>query len=338
MSNAQQKGAQPPTFPPEPPRKPGFGRRPASALKKLQGRDLLLLSARDLLQAAADENVLLVALVAPAQAAIAGFVRAARDAQAPLLLARPSGAADERGPEEARDDGAFVEAALREADAAHFEGPIALLKEPPRAGSAVPEQERVHREMEAGFTGLAVVARVDDAAAARDAALVAAQVCQRELGLEVVPLGGSAEVGAEVARQLKARGSRPSAIRLTGQEREARAVTAELGPVHVTTATETAPLELLGLGVRMLVASGPFLRALERAAPRAVLDELLAWADQKGATLEQAAARHQRLLRNLPEDVQDRLEALCSFEAVELFERAGAAGTAARLAARVALY
>jgi hypothetical protein len=69
-----------------------------------------------------------------------------------------------------------------------------------------------------------------------------------------------------------------------------------------------------------------------------VLDELQAWADQRGATLEQAAARHQRLLRNLPEGVQHRLEALCSFEAVELFERAGAAGTAARLEARVALY
>src|SRR6202022_120218 len=205
-----------------------------------------------------------------------------------------------------------------------FDGPFAWPKEPRRAGSAVREQERVHREMEAGFTGLAVIARVDDAAAARDAALVAAQVCQRELGLEVVPLGGSAEVGAEVARQLKARGSRPSAIRLTGQEREARAVTAELGPVHVPTAAETAPLELLGLGVRMLVASGPFLRALDGAAAPVVRAELQAWADQKGATRGQAAARHQRLLRNLPEDVQDRLEALCSFEAVELFERAGA--------------
>ena len=65
-----------------------------------------MLSMRDLLAAAAREDLMLVALAAPAPAAIAGFARAARDASAPLLLARPSGAADEKGPQEARDDAA----------------------------------------------------------------------------------------------------------------------------------------------------------------------------------------------------------------------------------------
>src|SRR3982751_3861180 len=79
-----------------------WSRRPATAVSRLSGRSLLVLSARDLLGAAREDSSLLVALVAPVPAAIAGFVRAARDARAPLLLARPSGAADEVGPEEAR--------------------------------------------------------------------------------------------------------------------------------------------------------------------------------------------------------------------------------------------
>lgn len=312
-----------------------WARRPATAVARLRGRRVLLLSGRDLLRAAAEERVLLVALVAPAAAAVAGFARAARDAGAPLLLLRPSGAADEPGPEEARDDAAFVESALRETAALDFPGPVALFKDPPRAGSAVPERERVQRELEAGFTSVAVTAQVDDAAAARDAALISSQVCQREIGLELVPLGGSLPIAAEVAQQLMARGSIPSAIRLTGHEDEARAVVAQLGPVNISTATETAPETLLDQGVQLLIAAGPFVRALHKAAPRAVLEELQAWADERGATLEQSAARHQRLLRDLPRAAQDRLEALCCFEAAELFGRAGVAGSGERLVVRV---
>ncbi|TMB02298.1 MAG: hypothetical protein E6J64_17405 [Deltaproteobacteria bacterium] len=53
-----------------------------------------------------------------------------------------------------------------------------------------------------------------DLPAARDAALVASHVCQLELGLEIVPLGGSSEIAAELVRQLKSRGAPPSALRL----------------------------------------------------------------------------------------------------------------------------
>ena len=81
-----------------------WSRRPAKAIARPGARELLVLSVRDLLAAAAREDLLLVALAAPAPAAIAGFVRAARDAEAPLLLVRPSGAAEEKGPQEARDD------------------------------------------------------------------------------------------------------------------------------------------------------------------------------------------------------------------------------------------
>jgi hypothetical protein len=87
--------------------------------------------------------------------------------------------------------------------------------------------------------------------------------------------------------------------------------------------------------VRQLVASGPFLRALQQAAPPDVLGCLQGWADERGATLEQAAARHQRLLRDLPEPVQAKLEALCCFEAEELFARAGVEGSADAVAERV---
>ena len=301
-------------------------------MSRLAGRQLLLLSARDLLAAAAHEGLLLVALVAPAPAAIAGFVRAARDAGAPLVLARPSGASEEKGPEEARDDAAFVEAVLRTAAELRFTGPIALLKEPPRAGSAVSEDERVHREIDAGFTGVALAAGAE-AADARDAALAATVVCQFELGLEVVSLGGSAQAAAELARQLKSRGAPPSALRLTGHDEDAATIARELPFVAISSAQEAPVPE----GVRQVVAAGPFLRALSRAAPPDTLDALLSWADEKGASLEQAAARHQKLLRDLPAPVQDRLEALCSFEAAELYLRLGARGTGRRLAERVGL-
>ena len=78
------------------------------------------------------------------------------------------------------------------------------------------------------------------------------------------------------------------------------------------------------------------MRALRKAAPAEVWGELQTWADEKGATLEQSAARHQRLLRDLPGEAQDRLEALCCFEALELYRKADAAGTSARLIAAIA--
>jgi len=310
-----------------------WARRPSNAMSRLGGRRLLLLSSRDLLAAAALEETLLVALVAPGPAAMLGFARAARDVAAPLLLARPSGSADEKGPEEARDDAAFVESAIQAADEVHFFGPMAFLKEPPRKGSAVPERERILREIETGFTGVAVTARPDTAASARDAALVAAQVCQRELGLEIVPLGGSPELGLELVRQLASRGAPPSALRVSDEEGVQAA--ARAAGIALSTTTELSPSALRERGFRQLVAAGPFLRALHRAAPRDLLERLQSWADENDATLEQAAARHQRLLRDLPGKTQDRLEALCCFEAMELFERAGVRATAARIAERV---
>jgi hypothetical protein len=306
-----------------------WARRPSCAVSRLGGKALLVLSVRDLLEAAGRENTALVALVAPAPAAMAGFARAARDADAPLLLVRPSGSAEEKGPEEARDDAAFVLAAFKAAADVHFTGPMAVLKEPPRAGSAVPDQERVQREIDAGFTGVALAA-ADSQESVRDAALAAAAVCQLELGLEIVPLGG-AEAAAELALQLRSRGAPPSAVRLTGMEDRA----GELG-IAVSSETESLAPRLVESGVRQLVASGPFLRALRRAAAGAMWDRLLAWAEEKGATLDQAAARHQRQLRDLPQDAQERLEALCCFEALDLFGKSGAARSGARLVAGVA--
>ena len=305
--------------------------RPSSAVGRLSGRQLLVLGMRDLLRAARNEKILLVSLVAPAPAAMAGFARAARSFDAPLLLVRPSGAADEKGPEESRDDAAFVELAFRAADELHFGGPLALLKDPPRAGSSVPDSERVHREMDAGFTGLSLAA-ADTQVEARDAALAATAVCQLELGLEVVPLGG-ARAAAELARQLRSRGAAPSAVRLTGLEDEALSLG---GDAAVSSASEHLVEKLLGLGVQQLVASGPFLRALRRSAPAALWEKLQAWADEKGGSLEHSCARHQRLLRDLPQEAQEKLEALCCFEAEDLFRKASVRGTGARLAAAVA--
>ena len=313
-----------------------WARRPAKAVARLGGRQLLILSARELLRAAARENALLVALAAPAPAAIAGFTRAARDAEAPLILVRPSGA-DEKGPEEARDDAAFTEAAFRIAGDLRFRGPIVLLKDPPRAGSAVPDPQRVQAEIEAGFTGVSLAA-ADTQQDARNAALTASAVCQMELGLEIVPLGG-ARAAAELARQLRSRGAPPSAVRITGMEDEAAALVAELGDTALSTATESAVLSARPAGVRQLIASGPFLRSLRRAVPAKTWETLQAWADEKEAALEQAAAHHQRLLRDLPADVQDRLEALCCFEALDLFRKAGSRGTSrALIAAAAALH
>ena len=305
-----------------------WARRPANAVSRLAGKELLVLSMRDLLAAAAREKVLLVAFAAPAPAALLGFARAARDAEAPLLLVRPSGAAEEKGPEEARDDTAFAQAAFQAADEVRFLGPMAMLKDPPRAGSAVPDSERVQREIETGFTSVSLAA-ADTQADARDAALAATAVCQRELGLEVVPLGG-ARAAAELARQLRSRGSAPSAVRITGLEDDAQAIFAETGTA-LSSASEAQAGDLLRLGLQQLVASGPFLRALRRAAPAKTWDKLQAWSDERGATLEQSAARHQRLLRDLPPAAQERLEALCCFEALELLRKTGAQHTGARL-------
>jgi hypothetical protein len=315
-----------------------WARRPASAVNRLAGRALLVLSARDLLRAALDEQAITVAFTAPSAAAMAGFARAARDLHAPLVLSRPSGAADEVGPEEARDDAWFVNAALGAAEELRFLGPMVLLKEPPRAGSAVPEHDRVFRELEAGFTGVALAARVDDTEGTRDAALSAAQACHLELGLEVVPIGGSPQLGLEVVQMLAARGAMPSSLRLTGHETEAAELLGTLPQLAVTTTDETTPERLAPLGVRQLIAAGPFLRALKRSAPPDLWERLIAWGDERNATLEQAAARHQRLLRELPAQRQERLEALCCFEAEELLRRTGAAGTAERLAARISSY
>ena len=310
-----------------------WARRPAKAVARLGGRQLLVLSPRDLLRAAAREDLLLVALAAPAPAAIAGFTRAARDAEAPLLLVRPSGA-DEKGPEEARDDAAFTEAAFRLAGDLHFRGPMALLKDPPRAGSAVPDPQRVQAEIDAGFTGVSLAA-ADTQQDARNAALTASAICQMELGLEIVPLGG-ARAAAELARQLRSRGAPPSAVRITGMEEEAAALADQLGDTALSTATESAVLAGRPKGLRQLIASGPFLRALRRAVPAETWETLQAWADEKQATPEQSASHHQRLLRDLPPAVQDRLEALCCFEALDLFRKAGARGTSRTLIAALA--
>src|SRR5262249_52426532 len=175
-----------------------WSRRPSNAVSRLGGKELLVLSVRDLLAAAERENALLIAFAAVSPAAMAGFARAARDAGAALLLVRPSGAAEELGPEEARDDTAFVEAAFKAADEIHFHGPLALLKDPPRAGSAVPDRDRVQREIDSGFTSVSLAA-ADAQENVRDAALAAMAACQRELGLEVVPMGGVA-AAAELAR------------------------------------------------------------------------------------------------------------------------------------------
>ena len=284
---------------------------------------------RDLLAAAAREDVLLIAFAAVTPAAMAGFARAARDADAALLLVRPSGAAEEKGPEEARDDAAFAEAAFKTAEEIHFAGPLALLKEPPRAGSAVPDQERVQREIDMGFTGVSLAA-ADGQEDVRDAALAATAVCQMELGLEVVPLGG-AQAAAELARQLRSRGATPSAVRITGLEDEAPALAQELEGTALSSATEAMAGQLAKLGVRQLVASGPMLRALQRSVSQETWAQLQSWADERGATLEQAAARHQRLLRDLPAAAQEKLEALCFFAAQDLFASTGARGTGTRL-------
>jgi hypothetical protein len=197
----------------------------------------------------------------------------------------------------------------------------------------VPEAERIRREIEAGFMGVALATTPQSAPAARDAALVAANVCQLELGLEIVPLGGTAERAAELVRQLESRGAPPSALRLAEPD---AAIAAGLLPVATSTTDESAPERLTERGVRQLVAAGPFLRALQQAAPRELWDQLQAWADEHGATLEQAAARHRRLLCALPQAAQEKLEALCCYEAQELYGRAGAAKTAPRLLGRLA--
>src|SRR5205085_6675129 len=153
-------------------------------------------------------------------------------------------------------------------------------------GSAIPEAERVQREIEAGFTGVSITA-ADTQEDARDAALTASAICRMELGLEIVPLGG-ARAAAELARQLRSRGAPPSAVRISGLEDQSEELAAELGNTALSTAVEAAALQSRK-GLRQLVASGPFLRALRRAVPGETWDAIQAWSDESGATPEQSA-------------------------------------------------
>lgn len=316
-------------------------RRPSSAVSRLGKRQLLVLSVRDLLRGARATEKLLVAFVAPSYAAMAGIARAARETRAPLMFVRPSGAGD-RDLSEARDDSWFVEAGFRAAAELRFEQPVALLKEPPRHATGSPEHVRVHSEIEAGFTGVSLAARVDEAAAARDAALSAAEVCRLDLGLEVIPLGGSAQHALRIAQALAARGSPPSALRITGHESDAQAsiaaglLDAGMHELALTTASEAAPESLVALGVSQLTAAGPFLRSLHESAPPALWDRLQAWADENQASLEQSAAHHQRELREMPEAALEKLEALCFFEATELLAKARARNSGEAIAAHIA--
>jgi len=179
------------------------------------------------------------------------------------------------------------------------------------------------------------VAPGDSQAEARDAALAAASVVQRELGLEIVARGG-AGAAAELAQQLRSRGTTPSAVRITGMEAEALTLAGEMPGVALSTADESLAASLLASGLRLLVASGPFLRALRRSAPAELLHKLDEWAAEKLATPEQSASRHARLLRDLPPEAQEKLEALCSFEARELYEKASAQHTVKRVVAAIA--
>ena len=308
-------------------------RRPSSAVARLGQRRLLVLSAADLLAAAAAEGTLLVALVAPAVAALQGFARAARDAGAPLVVVRPSGAGGEKGPEEARDDAAFVEAAFRAAEEVGFTGPMALLKDPPPPGAAEAEVDRVAHEIDAGFTGLSLSLAPGLLPAA--AAAAGKAVNALELGLELVPAGGSAEDAAVMSEALRSKGARASAVRLSGLEHHALRLRERLAPALISSASDGGPDALRALGVAQLVASAPFVRALKRAAPADLMEALLDLCKTRGSTLEQAASRLQRRLRDLPQAAQDKLEALASFEAAELFAKAGVVGSGAKLLARV---
>ena len=77
------------------------------------------------------------------------------------------------------------------------------------------------------------------------------------------------------------------------------------------------------------------LRALQRSASRETWDLLERWADERGATIEQAAARHQRRLRSLTPAEAEKLEALCCYEAQELYGRARVGRTAQRVVQRL---
>jgi hypothetical protein len=134
---------------------------------------------------------------------------------------------------------------------------------------------------------------------------------------------------------MRSRGARPSAVRLTGYESRAREFGEPLSSTAVSTAADGYPELLSPLGISQVVAGAPFLRALRRAAPTDVWETLLQHCKEKGASLEQAAAHHQRRLRDLPAAAQDKLEALACFEAAELFAKVSAVGSAARYLARI---
>ncbi|MBS2025634.1 MAG: hypothetical protein JST92_24815, partial [Deltaproteobacteria bacterium] len=230
-----------------------------------------------------------------------------------------------------------IDAALKVADAVGFLGPMALLKDPPRPGSPISEGERIDREVDSGFTGVSLLVK-DDFHSARDGALQAARACRLELGLELVIANESPALAVELAAELRSRGVNPSCLRVSGHEAECRPLADQLGSFALSSEREALGPSLRTTGVQELVAAGPFLRSLKRTAPRDLWWKLTHWADERQASLDQSTAKHARALRELPAPSQDKLEALCCYEAAELFARTGAAGTGLRIASRIATY
>jgi len=210
---------------------------------------------------------------------------------------------------------------------------MALLKDPPPPNAAQSDADRIAQEIDAGFTGLSLCALPGDLPAAAAEAGKAASAL--ELGLEVVPASGNPDEAAALVAALRARGARPSTVRLTGFESHGRALHDRLGPTLVSSAADGNLEPLLRFGVAQLVSSAPFLRALKRSAPAELWDKLLAHKKDRNASMEQAASKHQRQIRDLPQEAQDKLEALACYEATELYAKAGAVGTGTRLLARV---
>jgi hypothetical protein len=322
-----------------------LGLRPTSAASRL-GREsaLPLLNPRDLARALDGSAAPLVCVPVAAADAVPGLLRAARDQDAVLGLGCPYRPGHREGP--ARFF-AQVQAASEEIQ---HQRPVFLQAGPIRLASADPralEQRAsdIHRFLEAGFTLVSVDASgMEPEAAAAAGRELLLPVVERELSVEVsapAPAGAQGPAGPDRLRRLleafRAAGIEVQFVRLRSAQVDPRALGA-LGEVArgagawlcVEDPGPVTPRLLAWgeAGVRKLDVGPPFsdlvLGAL-RPELRAALDGK---ARAAGLPAGELVARMEDPLAEGGAAARERVEALSYGEAFELFESAGALGSA----------
>jgi hypothetical protein len=310
--------------------------RPVNAVHRLDARsEACPLSLREIVHALEGRRATLPLVAAPLAAVARGALFAAKEAGAVLGLALPIRSEPEP----------WFAAVTRAADELAPRLPFFLSAEV-RVEDSEPGLERAfaaaHRLVEAGLTHLAVdVSAVALPRRAQAAAQVAGFASEREIAVDAVLPSTLGDIDADLAAAFL-------------EEFEGWGVRADVVSVRLPAALDEVEaraqldaLEALGsaLGGRAVLRRGPLSPALTASLAGSSLrlcedGGMALSAGLRAIPAELRAAREGQAPRGqiaLPEAVSDRLEALVYAEVASLVDRLGAGGTAAGVAAAIAV-